>query len=235
MANSKVQLADGTVLVDLTADTVTPANLYSGATAHAADGSEIVGEYTPTTQALITTRNGNFVVPEGVDGYSSVEVNTPSGLYGKDPIHFDITTGYVNNTTWTLGGTTVSYSDVFEVLSGLTYFVSLGADVGTRFRALFTTTDTALATKNVTGTNLYNKNNPSKNEAFRFVAPGDGYLTVQKDNTGKAGVELYVYELYDGDHPIIAALSDKVITQNGIYLASADSVDGWFRVEVNVQ
>ena len=34
MANNKVQLSDGTTLMDLTQDTVTPQTLLSGATAH---------------------------------------------------------------------------------------------------------------------------------------------------------------------------------------------------------
>lgn len=43
MANSKVQLADGTVLMDLTEDTVTPETLAEGTTAHDAAGNLIVG------------------------------------------------------------------------------------------------------------------------------------------------------------------------------------------------
>lgn len=43
MANNKVQLSDGTVLLDLTGDTVTPQTLLSGVTAHNAAGEPIVG------------------------------------------------------------------------------------------------------------------------------------------------------------------------------------------------
>lgn len=43
MANNKVQLSDGTVLLDLTGDTVTPQTLLSGVTAHDAAGNPIVG------------------------------------------------------------------------------------------------------------------------------------------------------------------------------------------------
>ena len=46
MANNKVQLRDGTVLLDLTGDTVTPQTLLSGATAHNAAGEPIVGAAT---------------------------------------------------------------------------------------------------------------------------------------------------------------------------------------------
>lgn len=44
--NSKVVLADGTVLIDLTADTVDAAHLLSGYTAHGADGAPITGTST---------------------------------------------------------------------------------------------------------------------------------------------------------------------------------------------
>ena len=43
MANNKVQLSDGTVLLDLTGDTVTPETLMSGVTAHNAAGEQIEG------------------------------------------------------------------------------------------------------------------------------------------------------------------------------------------------
>lgn len=44
--NSKVVLADGTVLIDLTADTVDAAHLLSGYTAHGANGAPITGACT---------------------------------------------------------------------------------------------------------------------------------------------------------------------------------------------
>ncbi len=43
MANNKVQLSDGTVLLDLTSDTVTPDKLLEGVTAHDKSGEAIVG------------------------------------------------------------------------------------------------------------------------------------------------------------------------------------------------
>lgn len=47
MANNKVQLSDGTVLLDLTGDTVTPETLLSGVTAHNAAGERIRGAVAP--------------------------------------------------------------------------------------------------------------------------------------------------------------------------------------------
>ena len=43
MANSKVQLANGTVLIDLTGDTVEASVLRSGYTAHDASGQAVTG------------------------------------------------------------------------------------------------------------------------------------------------------------------------------------------------
>lgn len=46
MANSKVVLSNGTVLIDLTADTVDASHLLSGYTAHGADGEAVTGACT---------------------------------------------------------------------------------------------------------------------------------------------------------------------------------------------
>lgn len=43
MANSKVVLSNGTVLIDLTSDTVDASHLLSGYTAHGADGEAVTG------------------------------------------------------------------------------------------------------------------------------------------------------------------------------------------------
>lgn len=49
MANNKVQLSDGTVLIDLTSDTVAPDKLLDGITAHDRSGSPVVGNVTFAT------------------------------------------------------------------------------------------------------------------------------------------------------------------------------------------
>lgn len=65
MANNKVQLSDGTVLLDLTGDTVTPQTLLSGVTAHNAAGERIAGAVvtapasTTTPKALGTANAGS--------------------------------------------------------------------------------------------------------------------------------------------------------------------------------
>ena len=53
--NSKVQLADGTVLIDLTGDTIAADKLLAGVTAHDKSGAPITGTVSSMTQAQIST------------------------------------------------------------------------------------------------------------------------------------------------------------------------------------
>ena len=56
MANNKVQLSNGTVLIDLTGTTVTPATLKNGETALDASGALITGTATMGTgEAVVVT------------------------------------------------------------------------------------------------------------------------------------------------------------------------------------
>ena len=56
MANNKIQLADGTVLLDLTSDTVDAAHLAAGYTTHDKSGEAITGtaswRYNASTEEL---------------------------------------------------------------------------------------------------------------------------------------------------------------------------------------
>lgn len=62
--NNKVVLADGTVLIDLTADTVDAAHLLSGYTAHGASGAQITG----TCDFDSNTSNDTLTVSEALIG-----------------------------------------------------------------------------------------------------------------------------------------------------------------------
>lgn len=73
MANNKVQLGDGTVLIDLTGDTVTAATLSSGITAHDASGQQITG----TAMTCSFSADGMFQYPSTV-----VVPNTVTALNG---------------------------------------------------------------------------------------------------------------------------------------------------------
>ena len=58
MANNKVQLADGTVLIDLTSDNVHPENVEEGITFHDASGTQRSG----TLQRGAQVASGSFTV-----------------------------------------------------------------------------------------------------------------------------------------------------------------------------
>lgn len=73
MANNKIQLANGDVLLDLTGDSVTPDTLLEGVTAHDAAGEPIVGALTIGEQnwELI-----NFVtIPDGAEEASALTIS----------------------------------------------------------------------------------------------------------------------------------------------------------------
>lgn len=100
MANSKVQLADGSVLIDLTSDTVTAAALRSGYTAHDAAGNPVNGAlevdpvYSVTkTLTNVTSSNDDTKVIAGGSFYVDL---TPTSGYS------------ITNVTVTMGGVDVT-------------------------------------------------------------------------------------------------------------------------------
>lgn len=73
MANpyvNKVELADGTTLIDLSADTVTAGAVLSGVTAHSASGASITGNIANKSSSDMTL--------------SGVTVTAPAGYYASD-------------------------------------------------------------------------------------------------------------------------------------------------------
>lgn len=111
-----------------------------------------------------------------------------------DPLHFDHNIGYVDNGTWKYQNPTRTYCDIYQVQAGNTYFFTLGGNVGSRFRAMFTTTDiTLVSSGQVVGTRLVNVNNPATYANGVLNCTNDGYLIIAKDNVGKQNVKTYVY------------------------------------------
>lgn len=147
MANNKVQLADGTVLIDLTADTVTADKLLQGYTAHDASGAQIIGTASGGGAVVIndttdshggTIREITAVVISGtktitssgttdVTSYASASVaagteGTPTATKGSVSNHSISVTPSVTNTAGyitggTKTGTAVSVS-ASELVSG---------------------------------------------------------------------------------------------------------------------
>ena len=55
MANNRIELGDGTILMDLTEDTVTKETLVKGYTAHDSAGNKIKGSFDPDSKYLPLT------------------------------------------------------------------------------------------------------------------------------------------------------------------------------------
>lgn len=99
MANNpyrnKVQLADGTVIMDLTSDTVTAKSMLSGATAHDRSGAPITGTFLAVGDTWSTDKN---VKPESVLGFGTWElIRTSPFTWGEMKRH---TWGELKQDTW---------------------------------------------------------------------------------------------------------------------------------------
>ena len=111
----------------------------------------------------------------------------------------DFNCGWVGtgNGIWTYEKPSQCYSDIYQVLGGHKYFLTLGEEAGTRFRIMFTTTDVStVASGTVSGkaVNTSNYNNPSPYQNVYYTTPSDGYIVFQKDNAGKSGIKTYVHD-----------------------------------------
>lgn len=127
----------------------------------------------------------------GADG----ELITGTALTPLDTLEYDYNIGYVAAGTWKYENPTNTYTDIYEIEAGHSYFITLGANVGSRFRAMTTTVDIRESTKDVAGTQVINQNTPAKHANVKFEAKDDGYLLVAKDNVGKTGILSYVYDM----------------------------------------
>lgn len=82
MANNKVQLADGTVLMDLTEDTVTPESMLLNTKAHDRSGAQITGMLITTELPFMITKQPEIIPLAAAGSVTfSVEVAGGSGEY----------------------------------------------------------------------------------------------------------------------------------------------------------
>lgn len=149
----------------------------------------------PVVKVKTVTENGTYrAADEGADGYSEFTADIHAGLLV--PYVFDLSGGYVVNGAWVVGSDTVCYSDVYRVQAGETYLISLGSAVGTRFRSMYSVEDTSAATEGrITGKNILNANNPAPYAHVVYKPDVDGFITISKDNAGRASLKTYVFNL----------------------------------------
>lgn len=125
MANNKIQLADGTVLLDISSDTVVADKLASGYVAHDKSGTRIIGTVAEKSSSDVTVNNQMITVPAGM--YSSqVQKSVATGSAGTPSIsksevsNNQVTlTPSVTNTTGFINGGTKTGNNVIVKASDL--------------------------------------------------------------------------------------------------------------------
>lgn len=125
------------------------------------------------------------------------------------PHVFDFNCGYIGtgsrSNIWRYEKPTTVYHDIYAVQSGEHYFLTLGYNVGTNFRVVFTTTDVSTLTSGaVTGTAVYGSvsDSPEANASVTYEPIENGYLIVQKDDMGQQGIVTSLYNSPKFLHPL---------------------------------
>ena len=111
-----------------------------------------------------------------------------------EPYVYDQNSGYIDSGIWKVENPTNTYIDIYQVQAGHKYWLTLGAKVGSRFRAMFTTIDISQASSNVTGTSIINANNPATYASATYTPSSNGYIAVAKDNAGVSGLYTYLFD-----------------------------------------
>lgn len=139
-----------------------------------------------------TDTNAAIEVADMADAIDGIELNYPGLL---TPLEFDWNVGWVATGVWTYESPTDSYCDIYEVVNGHNYTITLGNTVGTRFRCMTTDVDIREVTSGkVTGVNVNNVSDPAAQATKSFTSTVDGYLVIAKDNVGVTGIMTYVMD-----------------------------------------
>lgn len=93
-------------------------------------------EHYPVINPLIISQNGEYIAPDGVDGYSPIQVNVVPEYQKISPDFYGLATAYqaLNGSFYTTTDKTQCLF-IAAVEAGANYVVFLPEQVGTRFRA----------------------------------------------------------------------------------------------------
>ena len=198
--------------MSLVVDTMPTKTSYDAGETVDYTGVVIKAVYSDGTEHTVT----GYCDFEPASGESVAETVTVSCAPPATPYVFDQNSGYVAAGAWVPENPTDTYIDIYQVLAGHKYLLTLGPDVGTRFRGMFTTTDIFQATARVNGTNIINTNDPAPYANVEYTPSTNGYIVVGKDNIGKSGISTY---LYDAD-----AAEKSVTTTFNLTLIGVESI-----------
>lgn len=168
MGISRVDYGD-TTLIDLTQDTIKAEKLYSGYTAHKADGEAITGTLkTAALEPYIEELNCGWVGP----GNGVWTPENPTQTYADV---YEVRGGHAYFLVWgantgTRGRAMFTTTDVSTATQKVT-----GAAVNTR-----------------------GYDNPAPYSSFQYTPETDGYIVIAKDNVGKSGIKTYLYDMTEG-------------------------------------
>lgn len=142
--------------------------------------------------------NDAFVVTETPDSHGGVILEiTGTRMVNLflEPYAYDYMQGYITNAKWTYQDSDNNHNDFYIVEAGHMYCLYLGSTVGTRFRATVLPTNPVGTTMDVQGTQVIEVNNPVSKASVVFQCASDGFLAIQKDNVGTAGLKTYLVDL----------------------------------------
>lgn len=257
MANNKVQLSNGNVIIDLTSDTVTSAShIKSGLVGHLKDGSIVTGTlvekdvksvtYNLTGGATASVSTSEVVTGQGF----SVKLNAPSG-YNLSNVTItmggiDITEQVFTPDERSSGGSGDTYVRT-EILPSQTFTgdssqrratltgMSEGFTDGEHYIVTYdgtewlTTCETLWSNNYAIGEAQWFLGTPDAVYPFGVIWMSGNTCTVAAANTSQHTIKIEHLEFVeDGIN-----LGTKSITQNGTYSASSDSLDGFSSVTVN--
>ena len=176
--------------MSLVVDTMPAKTVYSPSENADYTGAVIKAVHLDGTEHVVT----DYCSFAPSSGSTVAETVIVSCAYPETPYIFDLNTGWINNGVWTYENPTQTYADIYQVQEGHKYLLTFGENTGSRFRAMFTTTDVSRTTENVTGTAIINASNPAAYASVEYTAPSAGFIVVAKDNIGKSGITTYLYD-----------------------------------------
>ena len=172
MANNKVQLADGTVLMDLTSDTVTPQSMILGATAHDASGEQITG--------VVELANAGTNTPLVDSGSGSV--GTSDAYAREDHVHPDQGQGYAYGTCSTAASTKAKVVNAtgYRLVSGGTVTVFFMYAVPANATLNVNSTGAkSIQVKTANGIGVIAADTINAGDIATFVYTGSAYMLIQ--------------------------------------------------------